>query len=423
MKSGKWKVESGKWDNCGEAENKNFQLSTFNFQLLSARTWVEIDRSALLHNLAAIRTAVGANTEILAVVKADAYGHGALEVARTIADEVAYFGVACLDEALPLLPLEREIVILSPCLPTERAEAVACGVIVTVSSADEARAFAQHIPQNSQQETIRITLKIDTGMGRVGCLPEHTETAVREILADPRIALHGIATHLSAADEDDPFTQKQLAEFARLHSLLSPLAPNAKWHAFNSAGIFLSGKWKMESGKLDSRAYDATSAEGGKDNFPLSLVRAGLALYGIAEPSVFQNRLRPALTWKARVALVRDLPAGHTISYGHTHTLARPTRTAIISLGYADGFPRFASHKAHVLIGGRRCPVLGRITMDQIVVDTTDVSGTVRPGDEVVIIGKQGDEEILVTDLAAAAGTIAWEIFTGIHGRIKRFFH
>jgi len=370
----------------------------------TARTWAEIDRSALLHNLAAIRSVVGENSEILAVVKADAYGHGALEVARTIVNEIAYFGVACLDEALPLLPLGRDVVLLSPCLPTERAEAVAHGLIVTVSSADEAQTFVQY-------GHVRATLKIDTGMGRVGCLPEQTEAAIREILANPRITLHGIATHLSAADEDDSFTQKQLSKFARLHERLAPLAPNAKCHTHNSAGIF-------KSGNLENRTEGAESL-----STPFDIVRAGLALYGIAEPSVFQNHLRPALTWKARVALVRDLPTGHTISYGHTHTLARPSRTAIVSLGYADGFLRSATDKAQVLIGGRRCPVLGRITMDQIVVDITDIASPVQLGDEVVIIGRQGNEEILATELATAADTIAWEIFTSIHGRIKRFFH
>jgi alanine racemase len=354
---------------------------------LEPRTWAEVNLAALRHNARAVRAAARVPVEILAVVKANAYGHGAGEVAAALRHEVEYFGVASVEEALRLEGLGPQLVLLSPCLPGERPWAAAHDCIATVSSAAEAAAFPT---------PCRLNFKIDTGMGRIGCPVAVAERELGRILAREGVTMHSISTHLPSADEDPAFTRDQLARFDALRERLRPLAPAAKFHVLNSAGVF----------GFSSHAGD--------------IVRAGLALYGSASPPTFQQRLRPVLTWKTRVLLVRELPAGHTISYGRTYRTAGPTRTAVIAAGYADGYPRQASGRsADVLIGGVRRRVLGRITMDQIIVDATaDPSPAV--GDEVVLLGRQGDEEIPAAELAAHAGTIPWHLFTGLSSRVSR---
>jgi alanine racemase len=358
------------------------------------RTWAEIDHTALLSNLRLIRGRTGGGAGILAVVKANAYGHGAIEVAGTLAAETSVFGVANLGEAREIesAGTGRDIMLLSPCLPGERAAAVGAGHIATVSSAAEAAAYA-HFGK------IRLNFKIDTGMGRLGCLEENAAPELRKILETPNTVLHSISTHLPSADEDAEFTAAQLGRFASLASELRKLAPNAKFHALNSAGIL------------------TRPAE------PHELVRPGLAIYGCTTIPGFDAKLRPALAWRARIALVKNLPAGASVSYGRSFISSRPIRTAIVPVGYADGFPRQASgHGARVLVRGVSCPVLGRVTMDQIVIDATAVPG-VREGDTATLMGADGAETITAGELAACSGTIAWDILTGIGRRVARFHH
>ena len=357
----------------------------------SCRTWAEVDLGALRHNLRAIRAAVGEKPEILAVIKANAYGHGAVALARALAAEVSYFGVACIDEAEQVFGLGPDTVILSACLPGERARAVERGHIVTVSSAEEARAYASC-------GAVRINFKIDTGMGRLGCPAEKAAEEIAAAAAIPGITLHSISSHLPASDDDPPFTAEQLERIGALRAEIAPRVPAAKWHVLNSAGIF----------GFSSHAHD--------------IVRAGLALYGVACPSGFQSLLEPALTWKARIAAVRELPAGSTVSYGRTYRVGSPILAACVAVGYADGYPRQVSGQgAHVLCRGFRCPVLGRVTMDQIIIDVSRFPD-VGPGEPVTLIGKEGAEEITATDLAEKAGTIPWHVFTGISGRVRRFY-
>lgn len=355
------------------------------------RTWVEVDPDALRHNLAFVRETIGPSPGILAVVKANAYGHGAAEAAKALAHDVEVFGVASLSEARTVLAAGtgRRVMLLSPCLPSEREEAVALGVIVTVSSAAEAVSYAA-------VGDVAVNFKIDTGMGRVGIWWESAATELKRI-AD-RVPVHSLSTHLPSSDEDEGFTREELDLFTRLLPDLRKIAPGAKIHSLNSAGIL----------RFPEFAED--------------LVRAGLVLYGGSPIPEFQNRLRSALTWKARVTLVKDLPAGTGVCYGRTFVTKRPTRTAVLAVGYADGFPRQVSgNGAAVLLGGARCPVLGRITMDQIVVDITE-AGEILPGDVAVLIGQQGARQITAQELAVQADTIAWDIFTGIKGRVVRIY-
>lgn len=352
------------------------------------RTWAEIDLSAIRHNLRFVREKIGPAPAIIAVIKANAYGHGMLEVAGAIKDLASLFGVANVEEALALKGFRQDILLLSPCLPAERREAVGRNYIATVSSAAEAAEFSGG----------RINFEVDTGMGRIGCWQDHAVAELEKIVRLPEVRLHSISTHLPSADDDEEYTLAQLERFGLLVAKFRTLAPAAKIHVLNSAGTL----------RFSDHAHD--------------LVRPGLMLYGSAYPAQFQPSLRPALTWKTRVLLVRELERGRSVSYGRTFTTTGPTRVASLAVGYADGFPRQASGAgADVLIGGHRCPVLGRMTMDQILADVTAVPAA-KTGDEAVLIGRQGAEEILAAELAARAGTIAWDIFTGLKGRVRKLY-
>jgi len=363
----------------------------------SHRTWAEIDLDALRHNVAAVRAHLGARVQIMAVVKANAYGHGVGPVVAALAGRVEMFGVANLREALEVREqlADAAVFILGPALPEERAAIVARRFIPAVCSLDEARAYAAL----AGPEPCAVHLKIDTGMGRVGIWEDEASAAAREILTLPGLRVTGLASHLPVADEDDAFTRAQLARFHRLVAALRALGVSQPLvHVENSAGII----------GFPAQAED--------------LVRAGLMLYGSAPRPEFQPRLRAVMTWKTRVTLLRTAPAGHGISYGRTFETTRPTRVATLAVGYADGYQRHLSGRgAEVLIRGVRCPVLGRVTMDQIVADVTALP-EVAIGEEVVLLGRQGAEEILAAELATKAGTIAWEIFTGVGPRVERVY-
>jgi alanine racemase len=356
------------------------------------RTWAEVDLEAIRHNIGEVRRRIGAEAEILAVVKADAYGHGVAAVARTLTPEAAIFGVANLTEAreVAALGIGRDIMLLSACLPAERSQVVAEKFIVTVSAAAEAAAFADCGPT-------RINFKIDTGMGRMGCPKDSALEALRAVREIRNIQVHSISTHLPSADEDMVFTSAQLEEFAGLKNQIREVFPDAKTHALNSAGVLTR---QLERGEI---------------------VRPGLMLYGSSPLPTMQDELRPALGWKARVVWVRDIARGGSIGYGRTFIAPEPMRVAVLAVGYADGFPRQASgNGAGVLLDGKRCPLLGRVSMDQIVVDVSASPG-VKAGDTATLIGRDGKMEIPATELAARAGTIAWDIFTGLGQRVQRF--
>jgi alanine racemase len=359
------------------------------------RVWTEVDPSAIRHNAEFALRLTGEASGLMAVVKANAYGHGVACAVNALRDVAALFAVSNVEEGLAVRELApgKDIALLSPCLPEERRQCVESGFIATVSSAAEARAFAE-LAHGAQRA--RVLLKVDTGMGRIGVWRDDALREVEEMLREPRLELHAIATHLPSADEDDEFTRAQLADFAEFSATARRLAPGLKVHALNSAGVC------------------------GYPEFAFDFIRPGLMLYGSTTVGGMQSRLRPALAWKTRVLLVRDVPAGRGVSYGRTFITPRPMRIATLAGGYADGYPRQVSGRgACVLVGGRRCPVLGRVTMDQILVDVSE-AGEVRIGDEAVLIGAQGKAEILAGELAEWAGTIAWHIFTGIGGRTKR---
>ena len=360
------------------------------------RCWAEISLDALRHNAAVTRRLAGPDAALLAVIKANGYGHGLQAVAQALTDAAELFGVANLKEALEARAVvPHPLVIMGPALPSERAEIARHGFVPSISSADEARAFSQA----AIGAAVQLNCKIDTGMGRMGILEADALATIKTIAALPNVVIHSVSTHLPSADDDASYTREQLTRFASLLARIRSEVPGAyAVHALPSAGVI----------GFSASAYN--------------IVRAGLMLYGVSPMRDRQHLLRPVMTLKARVALVRDLPAGSSVSYGRTFTTQRPSRIATLSIGYADGLPRSVSGRdAAVLIGGQRCPIVGRVTMDLTNVDVTDVLG-VKTGDEVVVIGRQAGEEITAFEVADRASTIPWEIFTGIGSRVTRVY-
>jgi alanine racemase len=354
------------------------------------RCWAEIDRNALRHNAKVVRQRIG-SAEMLAVVKANAYGHGLLGVAQTLADDAQLFGVANLEEALALREsLPHPIVILGPATPDERPIIAERGFIPTISSLEEAQAFDRLGP-------VSINFKIDTGMGRMGVVENEAHEVFKRVAALPNINVHSISTHMPVSNEDVKFTRGQLVRFRRIIERIRAEVPGSyKAHVLQSAGTL---------------AFNPPTFD---------IVRAGIMLYGISPLPEFQKLLKPVMTWKTRISLVRDMPKGSSISYGRTFITPRKMRIATLSAGYADGYPWHLSNRgAPVLVHGQRCPVLGRVTMDLMMIDVSKIAN-LQVGDEVVLMGRDGSEEISCTELAEKAGTITWEIITRIGARVRR---
>ncbi len=355
-----------------------------------ARSWLEVSRHALVHNLGVVRCKLP-ESAVMAVVKADAYGHGAVPVAWCLEPHVEFFAVASVLEAMQLrnAGIEKPIFLPGALSAAERVTAAAIGLVATVSNLEEAQAYAE-----LQAE---VHLAVDTGMGRVGVRKEDCLALAQELKELRSLQVTGLWTHLPVADEDEQFTRNQLADWKQLVSKVRGILPKIRLvHVLNSAGVL------------------------GFNHEEHTMVRVGLMLYGVSPLLEWQKLLKPVATWKARVVLVMNMQPGQTVSYGRTCRLGRASRVATLCVGYADGWPRALSGKgADVLICGRRCPVLGRVTMDQIMVDVTDVPDAT-PGSEVVLMGRQGAEEISASELAQKAGTIAWEVFTGIQQRVVR---
>jgi alanine racemase len=356
------------------------------------RCWVEIDRAALRHNAKVARERIG-SADMLAVVKANAYGHGMIGVAETLANDVQLFGVANLEEALALREeVGHPIITLSPTLPDERATVVERGIIPTISGFEEAEAFAKH-------GKVSVNFKIDTGNGRMGVVENEAVNVFRRVAAVPNIVIHSVSTHMPVSNEDAEYTRDQLVRFGKVIDRLRTTVPgDYKVHVLQSAGTLA----------FNQRPYE--------------IVRAGIILYGISPLPEFQNLLKPAMTWKTRIGLIRDVPKGWSISYGRTFITPKPMRVATLTAGYADGYPRHLSNRdAQMLVRGRRCPLLGRVTMDLMVIDVSHVREAA-VGDEVVLMGRQGDAEIPCVELSDKAGTITWDITTRIGQRVKRVF-
>lgn len=357
------------------------------------RNRVEVSYGALRQNVAAIRAAAG-DRAVVAVVKADAYGLG-LERCARIYHESGVIAMACAtigeaDKIRRVVPDARIILLGSP-LPEERHAAVSGGYEPCLSTLDEVHEFSQLA---SPRAPLAVHVNIDTGMGRFGALPDEAEAMVREVLSWNSLRLAGISTHYPMADRPEVAGAQELA-MAALLDRLPPLPGDAWIHWHNSEGLLL-------------RPVSRTN-----------VVRVGLMLTGTVPAGCPDPGLTPAVRWVSSLSLVKRLPKGHGVSYNRTKVLDRDSVTGIVPVGYADGYPIALSGKGCVLVQGRRCPVLGRVTMDYIIVDLTDLPSPVGPGEPVVLFGKQGSDVLSVTELARDAGTIPYDILCGLRGRCE----
>jgi alanine racemase len=370
---------------------------------LPHRCWAEIDLAALERNLRLIRASLPPHIRYVAVVKADAYGHGLHHVAARLMHSGAdLFAVANVTEAATLRELGPgwPILLLSPLLPEEDRCLVEYDLAATVSSAEEVARF--NAVGQAAGKTIAVHMKIDTGMGRLGVWHEAAPGLCAQIIAAPHLRLAGVFTHFSSPDDDPVFTAEQRRRF--LHAL-------AACTGVNPADIFV-------------HADNSSGLESMPGVSPFNAVRVGLLQFGILphpNSMLAQVHTEPVFSFRTRVGLVKQLPKGTDISYGRTHTLSRDSQIAVLCAGYGDGIPRAASNRASVLIHGKRCPVLGRVTMDQTVVDVTDVPA-VRCGDEAVLVGRQQQAEISITEFSRWADTIPWETLCSVTKRVPRLY-
>ena len=371
---------------------------------LPRRCWVEIDLAALERNLKLIRASLPAQIKYVAVVKADAYGHGLPQVAARLMHAGAdLFAVASVAEAMDLRELSSDwpILLLSPVLPEEVRYLAEYDLAATVSSAEEVQRF--EAVGRSAGKPIAVHLKIDTGMGRLGVWHTEAGELFAQITAAKGVKLAGVFTHFSSADDDPIFTEEQRRIF--LQTLKS-------FPGFNPEGLFI-------------HADNSAGLETTPGRSVFNAVRVGLLQFGILpHPHSLLARVHtePVFSFHTRVGLVKKLPAGTGISYGRTHRLQRDSTVAILTAGYGDGIARASSNRAQVLIQGHRCPVLGRVTMDQTIIDLSDVPEIVRAGDPVVLVGKQGAAEITITEFSAWSDSISWETLCSVTKRVPRVY-
>ena len=371
---------------------------------LPHRCWVEIDLAALERNLKLIRASLPPHIKYVAVVKADAYGHGLPHVAARLMHAGAdLFGVANIAEAMALRELSADwpVLLLSPVLPEEDRFLADYDLAATVSSADEVRRF--DAIGRAAGKPVAVHLKIDTGMGRLGVWHGQAPALYAQIRAAKGVKLAGVFTHFSSADEDTVFTEEQRRVFLDTLGTFPDFDPTGLFiHADNSAGL------ETTPG---SSAFNA--------------VRVGLLQFGVLpHPHSMLARVHtePVFSFHTRVGLVKQLPAGTGISYGRTHRLQRPSTVAILTAGYGDGIARACSNRAQVLIHGQRCPVLGRVTMDQTIVDITGVPEKISCGDPVILVGRQDAGEITLTEFSDWSDSIPWETLCSVTKRVPRLY-
>jgi alanine racemase len=369
------------------------------------RTWVEVSRTQIAENLRRVRAAVGPGVEVMGVVKANAYGHGAVEVSRVLADEGArWLGVSNFEEGVVLRQagIRTRILVMADALPGESRLVAEHDLTPVVHSLEDLAELERQAALWGAR--VLYHLKLDTGMGRLGAQAK-PEEVVRAVAACGHAELEGVMTHFaSSANYTIPQTAQQIEAFE------SALA------AFRSAGI--QPAW-VHLSSTNPIAYGRRPAFG-------NLVRAGHALYGYVSPAKGEAPPRildvePALTWKAAILSVKDLPEGALVGYGGTFRAERPTRIAVLAAGYADGMPHRMSNRGKVIAGGRLAPVIGAVSMDVTTIDITDVPD-LRPGDTVTLLGREGDVELNAQQMARWAGTISYTVLCGISARVPRVY-
>jgi alanine racemase len=366
--------------------------------------WADIDLGAVTHNVSALRDVV-TPARVCAVVKAQGYGHGAVEVARAaLAGGADRLAVALAAEGAELRDagLHGPILVLSQASPDELDDLVRHDLDATVYTAAGVQELAAAAAASAPRQPIAVHLKVDTGMHRVGAQPDEVVGLAQAVIARPELALASVFTHCAVADEpDNPFTAEQLRRYEEVLSDLARAGVDVPMrHAANTAAAI---------------AHPASRYD---------LVRAGIGIYGLAPSPALAGRvdLRPAMSRKARVSHVKRVAAGEGLSYGLRYHPATAANIATVPLGYADGVARrLGSTGGQVLIGGHRYPVAGTVTMDQLLIDCGD--RPVQVGEEVVLLGRQGDQEITADEWADRLGTINYEIVCGVSLRVPRCYH
>ncbi|HEY5435626.1 MAG TPA: alanine racemase [Candidatus Limnocylindrales bacterium] len=387
---------------------------------LPRTAWLEIDLDALRENLAVMREVVGPGVRVEPVVKADAYGHGAVPVARALeAADADGLSVATLDEAYELREagISLPLLVIYPAPPDRVAAAARAGIAVSIGAGrllDRVLdAAARAVAEDPGGPSLEIHVEIETGLGRGGAMPDEVASAIRRVAASPGVRLGGIWTHLAAAD----VPSNALAQDERFGRALDPTLGAVRYGSDPEAvRRHLAGSGGVLGG--DVALWDA--------------VRVGLSIYGLvpdtlvlpASIATTATRLRPVMALKGRAVRVADLPAGHGVSYGPTFVTARPSRIATLPVGYADGWRRFLSDRSEGLVRGVRVPLVGRVAMDAVMLDVTDVPGPpVDEDDEFVLLGEQAGDRITALELAATGGTISYEILAGMSRRLPRVYH
>ena len=364
-------------------------------------TWVEVDLDRFAANLRAVRDRIGPGREILLVIKADAYGHGAVEMADAAAREgVTQFGVATLHEGIQLrrADVALPIAVLSPLLPAEIEEAVAHRLEPSVGD----RAFARALSDEAQRDgrPQRFHVEVDTGMGRTGVRVEDAVEFLADVTALPGLRLASLYTHFPDADSADlTFADQQVVRFKTLVAALAERGIRPpRLHASNSAGTV----------NVKDALFD--------------WVRIGLIAYGQSPPrNDAALAVQPVMSFKSRIVQLRDHPAGTPISYARTCVTERPTRVGVVAVGYGHGYSWLMSGRGRMLVRGRFVPILGRVTMDLTMVDVTDVPG-IEIGDEVVLFGDQGDAALSIEEIAHGSETLPYEIMCTIGKRVTRIY-
>ena len=370
------------------------------------RAWAEIDLSALEHNVRCIQEILPEHTDFMAVVKADAYGHGDEEICTALHQMgIHWFAVSNLEEALAVRQYcpDSEIFILGYTPPELAKELTANNIIQGVMSAEYAHALAA----NAEDEPVRCHIKLDTGMGRIGFRSNDPQACVEEILplfSLPQLKIEGLYTHFAVADcpndaEHTAYTDEQERRILAVYDLL---ADNGH--------------------KLPHLHFMNSAATVYRPNPRCTLARVGIILYGLLPnyPVPVPLPLKPDMTLKSVISHIKEAEKGDCISYGRTYTIPHTSRIATVTIGYADGYARLLSNKAYALVHGVACPIVGRVCMDQLMLDISEVKEPVQPGDEVTMFGTEGNTTLTADELAAFYGTIGYEVVCGISKRVPR---
>src|SRR4051794_30956093 len=360
----------------------------------SRPTYAFIDLDQFERNVDVIARSLPQGARLVAVLKADGYGHGAVELAKRLrADRVAMIAVSLLEEALELrrAGISLPLFVLGPVNREQIVVALENRITIGVIGPEE----LENVCAIARERDVAIHLKLDSGMGRMGVVESELRNVIEMIRATPRLRIDGIYTHFANADDAaDPFTEIQIANYDRMLAVLREAGIDAPRHHFANSAATLRGLVR-----------------------PGDFARVGIAMYGPVPITIATGTIEPVLRWRTEIMRLKDLPAGHAIGYGTTFHTTRPSRIATLPVGYADGYNRLLSNNADVLIRGQRAPVVGRVSMDLLTIDVTDIPhATV--GDEVILLG----DGITAEELAAKSQTISYEVFCRISARVPRVY-